>query len=246
MKQLLDFEWKKLPIAFGSSLLLIFGSWFLTNVPTINNLSEMVTGTELLLLTFDTSFYRSTVICIMFTVLFFLGLWFIVPNLRATTLIRTKTRGTYLFVEIIPSLLFCALYVAAYEIVSIVCLYILFDKNTLMASGVLKYVLIDGLNLAVYFLKMTGLLFFLKTIFNFKTAAIIIMVWNIVQEMILNRTNLTWYPIKDVGMFSELVTGEIEKQFSIRVSMRMLSIGLILFIATWFAFQKKDILNDEK
>lgn len=223
----------------------IFMSWMMKNVSIIRNHG----GAEALgpsFFTASTSFYTPLTIAKVLTAMFLLILWILIPKLKAVMLVRSEARGIYFAADLIPAIIFSLLFAIAFEAASVTCMLIVFGRDMVLASGIIQLSLLDLINLFTYFLKMTALFFFVRVVTNNRSAIVIILIWNILQDEFRDRFDMLWFPLNDLGKLGDVATGFESKSVYIGTSVRMFVLATIFFIAAWLIFQKKDILKDEK
>lgn len=170
---------------------------------------------------------------------------YLISNENPQIILRMKNRGEYVKYCTFHIIVFSAIFSFLHEAVNMICISCFYSNDLILELKLPAYTLINFLTLFIYFSRMGGLFLLIRFCVNPKFAPFLLLVLYFIEFHISAFINI-YFPINDSIVIFELILGTADIVDVIALSIRGVSLIIIVFIAVYFKFQKKDILRYEK
>ena len=130
-----------------------------------------------------------------------------------------------------------------HEAVSIICSYRIFGGELINELHIIKYCSLNFITISLYFVRVGGVFLLIRLFSNKKIAPYILFAVYVLEFYLSNFFG--WLPVNDANIIENLIF-ENNMSAVIFAIIREISFAIIIIIFSYFKFQKKDILNNEK
>ena len=154
-----------------------------------------------------------------------------------------KNRMQYITQCVLNIIAFSFICAFFHEAVSIICSYRIFGGELINELHIIKYCSLNFITIFLYFVRIGGV-FLLIRLFTYKKIASYILFAVYVLEFYLSNF-FGWLSVNDANIIENLIF-ENNMSAVIFAIIREISFAIIIIIFSYFKFQKKDILNNEK
>ncbi len=229
-------------------LFCIYNYWDLNQVIEFN-LPEKLSEKEIFLNIAGGGNYLSEAnITAFFIILFILFLLYICPPPKPSSLVRLKSRNTYIKRCIANFCIFALIFAFLIEAVNVTVAFICFDINIILSLNFIPYTLLELLTLFLFYFR-AGLVFLaFDVIISRKFAPFIVISLYLVEYLssISFMISKVWLPFRDSLVLLKLMTREIQPTDIFQILLRALAMGFLLIASSYFLFDKKDVLSNAK
>lgn len=170
---------------------------------------------------------------------------YIIDSENSQVITRRKSRGDYMKTCLIHIIVFSFLFSILHEAVNIIGVLSFCSKDLIYECKVPTYTLMNLLMMFIYFSRMGGIFLLIRCFVSQKIAPFVLLCIYFIENQIEGRFD--WYlPITNALIIGELINGRISTPKIILLFVGGVCMTVIVFIAVYFKFQKKDILKNEK
>lgn len=240
---------KKYALLFCVFLFLFIFLWFyycysFIDLPSRSDTSIQYTDKNILTNLFSVN-YQGYLFIALLSLPFAFAVNYLLSKENAQIILRMKNRGEYIKYCLLHIFLFTVIFTLLHEAVNMICISCFYSNDLILELKLPLYTLINFLTLFIYFLRMGGIFLLIRSYVNPKLAPFILLVFYFFEYQITNFINI-YLPIKDSTVIYGLITRTADLGNVIVLSIRGISLMIIVFIGAYFKFQKKDILRYEK
>lgn len=229
-------------------LFCIYNYWDLYRVIESNHTVKLSKKEVFLNIAGGGNYLSDVNITAFFIILFVLFLLFIFPPENPSSLVRLKSRNSYITRRIADCSIFAFIFAFLIEAVNATVALICFDINIILSLNFIPYTLLELLTLFLFYFR-AGLVFLaFEVIISRKVAPFIAISLYLVEYLssISFMISKVWLPLRDSLVLPKLMTREIQPTYIFQILLRALVMAFLLIASSYFLFNKKDVLSNVK
>lgn len=170
---------------------------------------------------------------------------YIIDSENSQIITRRKSRGEYIKTCLIHIIVFSFLFSILHEDVNIIGVLSFCSTDLIYECKVPTYTLMNLLMMFIYFSRMGGIFLLIRCFVSQKIAPFVLLCIYFIENQIEGRFD--WHlPITYALIIDDLICGYMSTSKLILSILGGVCMTVIVFIAVYFKFQKKDILKNEK
>lgn len=236
----------KYAVVSALALLLMIFLWFFYNWSYVNYNGDILfnySSKDKLTEFFTDNFYGIMACCLVFPLPFAFAINYLLYDEKAFYICRMKSRMQYITQCILNIIAFSFICAFFHEAVSIICSYRFFGGELINELHIIKYCSLNFITIFLYFVRVGGVFLLIRIFTNKKIAPYILFAVYFLEFHLPDFFG--WLPVNDANIIENLIF-ENNMSAVIFAIIREISFAIIIIIFSYFKFQKKDILNNEK
>ncbi len=238
----------KYAVVSALALLIMIFLWFFYNWSSVNFKGDLLIvypNKNKLIDFFTDNFYGIMACCVVFPLPFAFGINYLLYDEKVFYICRMKNRMQYITQCVLNIIAFSFICAFFHEAVSIICSYRFFGGELINELHIVKYCSLNFITIFLYFVRVGGVFLLIRMFTNKKIAPYILFAVYFLEFYLPLPEFITWLPVNDANIMNNLI---LENNMSavIFAIIREISFAIIIIIFSYFKFQKKDILNNEK
>lgn len=229
------------PLAF---LLMLF-LWFFFNWSTIKFRDNLLgfSDKDIFINLFTDNYYGLKATCVVFPLPFAFAINYLLYDEKLVYICRMKNRMQYITECMFHIIIFSFICAFFHEAFSLLFSFVFFGGELISEFHIVKYCLLNFITIFLYFVKVGAVFLLVRTLTNKKIAPYILFVIYFFELYLPEY--ITWRPVDDANIISSLIL-ENNMATAVIAIIREVCIALVIIILSYFKFQKKDILSNEK
>lgn len=194
------------------------------------------------------NYLGSVNVSVCYVIIFILFLLYIFPPLNPSSLVRLKSRNSYITRRIADCSIFAFIFAFLIEAVNAAVVFICFDINIILSLNFIPYTLLELLTLFLFYFR-AGLVFLaFEVIASRKIAPFITIAFYVAEYSadLAFMISQVWLPFRDARVLLKLMTRVIQPTNIFSILLRALVMAFLLIASSYFLFDKKDVLSNVK
>lgn len=236
----------KYAVVSALALLLMIFLWFFFNWSFVNfkeNIMFNPSDKDILISLFMDNYYGIRACCMVFPLPFAFAINYLLYDEKVFFICRMKSRTQYITEYVLHIIAFSFISAFFHEVVSLLCSHKFFGSELISDLHIVRYCLLNFITIFLYFVKVGAVFLLVRTLTNKKIAPYILFAVYFLEFYL--PESLVWRPVNDANIIGSLF---VQNNMStiIPAIIREVSFAIIIIILSYFKFQKKDILSNEK
>lgn len=236
----------KYAVVSALALFIMIFLWFFFNWSYVNFKGDILfnySNKDKLTEFFTDNFYGTRACCFVFPLPFAFAINYLLYDEKVFYICRMKNRMQYITQCVLNIIAFSFICAFFHEAVSIICSYRIFGGELINELHIIKYCSLNFITISLYFVRVGGVFLLIRLFTNKKIAPYILFAVYVLEFYLSNFFG--WLPVNDANIIENLIF-ENNMSAVIFAIIREISFAIIIIIFSYFKFQKKDILNNEK